>query len=152
MSILTFGSNKISAQACPIVRVSMKIREGLDKEIELFSVPLICEPIVAQPISICRENYDHLAGLELADDSDGASGIVVDVLIGSDYYLEFATGRISRGQNGPIAIHTTLGWVLSGPVPSMETEQSSVNLITTHTLRVDRSQLTDTLDDTLQSF
>lgn len=152
MSILTFGSNKRRAQTCPIVRVGIKTQEGLDKAIQLFSVPFIYEPIVAQPISICRENYDHLAGLELADDSDGASEIGVDVLIGSHYYWEFATGKISCGQDGPVAIHTMLGWVFSGPVPSMETEQSSVNLITTHTFRVDGSQLIGALDDTLQSF
>lgn len=121
-------------------------------ELELFAVPLICEPLAAQPISICKERYDHLMGLELADNSDGVSEMGIDVLIGSDYYWEVATGRISRGQSGPIAVHTRLGWILSGPVPSPETEQSSVSLITTHTLRVDSRQLAETLDDTLRSF
>ena len=152
MSILTFGSNRRNTQTCQMVKVSMRTREGPDKEMELFSVPLICEPLVTQPISFCKDKYDHLAQLELADYSDGASEMEVDVLIGSDYYWEFATGRMSRGQSGPVAIHTRLGWTLSGPVPSTEMEQSSVSLITTHTLRVDSTQLTNALDNTLQSF
>ena len=131
----------------------MKTREGPDKELELFSVPLICEPLVAQPISFCVEKYNHLARLELADSSNGASAMEVDVLIGSDYYWEFATGKTSRGESGPIAIHTSLGWILSGPVPSTETGRSSVSLVTTHTLRVDTQQHEiSNLDDTLRSF
>ena len=153
MSILTFGSDKRSTQTCETVRVGMKTREGPDKELELFSVPLICEPLVAQPISFCVEKYNHLARLELADSSNGASAMEVDVLIGSDYYWEFATGKTIRGESGPIAIHTRLGWILSGPVPSTETGRSSVSLVTTHTLRVDTQQHEiSNLDDTLRSF
>ena len=77
----------------------------------------------------------------------------VDVLIGSDYYWDFATGKTSRGESGPNAIHTSLGWILSGPVPSTETGRSSVSLVTTHTLRVDTQQHEiSNLDDTLTSF
>ena len=52
MSIMTFGSNKRNKQMCDIVRVSMKTREGPDKELELFAVPLICEPLSSQSISV----------------------------------------------------------------------------------------------------
>lgn len=96
MSVLTFGSNKRITQTCEVVRVSLKTKDGPDMEMKLFSVPLICEPLVAQPISFCKEKYDHLAKLELPDDSDGTSAMVIDMLIGSDYYWELATGRMSR--------------------------------------------------------
>ena len=152
MSILTFGSNNRNTQTCEMVRVGLTTREGPDMELELFSVPLICEPLVAQPISLCKVKYDHLSQLELADYSDGVSAVEIDVLIGSDYYWEFATGRMSRGRSGPIAIHTRLGWILSGPVTFTEPGQSSISLIMTHTLRVDANELTETLDNTLQSF
>ena len=36
---------------------ALKPRPGL----ELFSVHLVCEPPVAQPISFCKEKYDHLS-------------------------------------------------------------------------------------------
>ena len=39
----------------------------------------------------------------------------IDILIGSDYYWQLVTGSICRGTSGPVAVHTKLGWVLSGP-------------------------------------
>ena len=74
--------------------------------------------------------------------------VEVDILIGADYYWELATGRVNRGEDGPIAVETKLGLVLSGPVPTAE---SSCSLLTTHTLRVG-SKEDKSLDDTLQAF
>lgn len=63
------------------------------------------------------------------------------------------TGEIRRGEDGPIALHTRFGWVLSGPMAAASQETSAVNLITTHTLRVNAEP--DKLkkpDDRLHSF
>ena len=57
----------------------------------------------------------------------------MDILIGSDYYWEFITGEILRGNSGPVAINTKLGWVLSGLITSTEMYQASV---TSHTLKI----------------
>lgn len=74
----------------------------------------------------------------------------IDVLIGSYYYWELTTGEMLRGENGPFAIHTKLGWVLSGTVQSPELPLSSVNLVVTHALQVDSQQCdTERLDDRL---
>ena len=59
------------------------------------------------------------------------------MLIGSDYYWELVTGGVSRGAQGPTAIHTKLGWVLSGPAPLVNSKQSATNLVSTHVLRID---------------
>ena len=50
--------------------------------------------------------YDHLVGLKLADTSDGGPAVEIDLLIGSDHYWELATGRVSRGNGGPVAMET----------------------------------------------
>ncbi len=112
------------------------MKEEPDQELKLFAVPLICEPLAAQPITLCVKKYNHLSRLDLADSSDGKAAMGVDMLIGADYYWELATGKTSGGWSGPVAIHTKLGWVLSGPAPSMEPDQPSASLITTHTLHV----------------
>ncbi len=53
----------------------------------------------------------------------------------------------------PIAIHTRLGWVLSGPMSSLDRPHPSVNLVTTHTLRVEFvPQDIGGLDDKLRAF
>ena len=58
-----------------------------------------------------------------------------------------------HGNSGPIAIQTTLGWVLLGPLSLRGPEHRSVNLITTHVLKADALQPDlEPLDDTLRSF
>jgi len=57
--------------------------------------------------------YDRLSQLDLADVYLDET-LEVDLLIGSDFYWEFVTGETIRGEIGPVAINTTLGWVLEG--------------------------------------
>ena len=134
VSIQTFGSENEEPRTCEIVRIGMKMQDG-DKEMTLFTVPLICEPLAGQPISICAEEYGHLSPLSLADTSDGETSLEVDMLLGADYYWDLVTGETRRGKTGPIAISTRLGWVLSGPAHSLKQCSTTVSLITTHTLQ-----------------
>ncbi len=107
----------------------------------------ICEPLTAQPISLCLEKFEHLNELSLADHSNGRDSLQIDVLIGADYYWELVTGRTSRCEDGPVAVHTRLGWVLSGPAPKTKQSKSSTSLLTTHTLHVGAAvNETETLD------
>ena len=150
MSIVTFGSTKRLDQSCEIVRIGMKLQDGSDQFLELFTVPTICEPLTSQPIAFCTERYGYLSQLDLADDFDGKSAMNIDLLIGADHYWNQTTGRTIRGGNGPVAIHTKLGWVLSGPAPDVGANHQSASLITSHTLHVgvvppDTKGLDDTL-------
>ena len=38
------------------------------------------------------------------------------MLIGSDCYWDIVTGDIKRGNEGPTAVSSKFGWLLSGPV------------------------------------
>ena len=53
--------------------------------------------------------------LELAN-SFNCSTQQIDILIGSDYYYDFISGEVVRGETGPVAVGSKLGWLLSGPV------------------------------------
>lgn len=153
LAIAAFGSKRSGAQTCGVVRVGMKTHRGPDIELTLLTVPYICEPLSVQPISLCQESFDHLSRLELADNSDGTIPMEVDILVGSDYYWRLMTGDIRRGEDGPVALYSRFGWVLSGPMSIARQEMSAVNLITTHTLRVDvEPDGLKMLDDRLQSF
>ena len=119
----------------------------------LYVMPIICEPLVGQPISSCVNQEPHLRGLELADFSSTESSMPVDVLIGADYYWQLVTGRISRGTNGPIAVHTKLGWVLSGPSCHDEPGQCSMNLSVTYTLHAETHSVEpNALEEQLRAF
>lgn len=152
MSIMTFGSNEENSRVCKFVKVGLTLRGGETKQLTLFTVPMICGPLASQPIAFCRNNYEHLSGLDLADSSDGCLRLEVDILVGSDQYWDLITGKTRRGASGPVAIDTRLGWVLSGPTTSPIKEQTSSGLVT-HTLRVDGLQQDMvTLDRRLKSF
>ena len=115
LSIMTFGSTTKSHEQYDCVKVGMKLRSGANMYLTMFTVLTICESIREEPVAYYQQLYTHLSGLELADSSTESSSHEVDVLVGSDFYLDLITGQIRRGAVGPIAIHTKLGWVLSGP-------------------------------------
>ena len=54
----------------------------------------------------------------MADSWDGKSAVDIEMLIGADCYWDLTTGHTCRGDSGPVAIQTKLGWVLSGPAPT----------------------------------
>ena len=130
----------------------MRTREISPLVLVLYVVPTICQPLVSQPTAICAAVAQHLASLDLADYSDNER-LDVDMLMGSDFYWDLVMGGLSRGAQGPVAIHTKLGWVLSGPTSAEGLRHTSTNLVTMHVPRVD-AQLDegDGLEEQLQSF
>ncbi len=152
MTIMTFGTSEEQPQVCERVRLSLALKNGRTRQLTLFTVPIICEPLSCQPVSLCQDSFDHIMGLDLADPSNGRSRLEVDILIGSDQYWDLTTGETRRGRSGPVAINTELGWVLSGPAMSPDQIQPFTSLMT-HTLRVDGQTLAvQALDDRLKSF
>ena len=134
MSIATFGAKEVWKQLCDTVVVGVCTRDGLGKELSLLSVPLICEPLSISPIHHCILEYPHLTSLDLACPSRDMAQKGPDILIGCDFYWDIVTGETVRGDRGPTAVQTKLGWVLSGPI-SINESHSSASLVT-HILRV----------------
>lgn len=61
----------------------------------------------------------------------------IDILIGCDHYWDIATDHVITGEKGPTAVYTKLGWVLSGPTNLHDDDTTSVNIVTSHILKVD---------------
>ena len=103
---------------------------------------------------LCKKRYQHLASLDLPHSNHGKDDLIeVDILIGSDYYWWFATGKIRRGVDGPVAVHTRLGWVMSGTLTMDEGCSTAHNFLTMHVLRIDATLFTqDPLDEVLHTF
>ena len=93
MSIMTFGSRADDSRVCEVVNVCMEVRGGQTKQLTLFVVPLICEPLTGQHIAFSQDHFQHLSGLTLADPLDGPEQLEVDILIGSDQYWSLITGK-----------------------------------------------------------
>ena len=73
-----------------------------------------------------KSNYPFLKNLKLAD--EGLHKENIDLMIGTDFYLDIVDGTVKRG-NGValVALGSKLRWLLSGPV----TKHNSSSL-TTH--------------------
>ena len=57
MTILTFGSTQGEKRVCAHVRIGLKLRDGQDKILILFSVPTICEPLASYSVVKSHEMY-----------------------------------------------------------------------------------------------
>ena len=75
MSIVTFGSSGENSQPYSIVDVHMRLRKGGMKDLRVFVAPSICEALTGHPITLCQDSYAHIAGLPLADASDGSDAL-----------------------------------------------------------------------------
>ena len=121
VNITTFGANESKGFTCEVVRVNVETREGKRVAMKLLTVPIICESLTGVSLSQCVQNYEHLQGLNLADEINEGESVEFDILVGLDYYWEFVTGEILQGRKGPTAVYSSLGWLLSGPVVSKPT-------------------------------
>ena len=81
----------------------------------MLTVPLITDNLAVAPIQLCMRNYSHLSSLDIADMAQDIGSDTIEVLIWSDYYWQLVSGRVIRGDDGPVALHTKLGCVLTGP-------------------------------------
>ena len=104
--------------------------------IKTFTIPTICSPIANQAVDVAARSYSHLSDLPLADFCVAESDVDVDMLIGGDYFWSIVTGVVRRGEEGPVAMETKLGWVFPGIVS--ENCYDSVSLVNaaTHCMEV----------------
>ena len=67
----------------------------------------------------------------------------IDILIGGDFYWNFVSENIRKGRTCPIALETTLGWVLSGNAGASSFRNEHVS---THILKLDCAKVKTSVD------
>ena len=154
MLIKTFGAENCSRQVRDVVELEVALQTEGSMRMSFLSVPSICEPISGQAVTYAIGSYKELESLKFSDYSQGDGDVEVDILVGLDQYWKLVTGEVVHCLNGPTAVYTRLGWVLSGPVQGSPSGTSSVNLITTHSLWVDayQQQTESALEGQLKMF
>lgn len=143
--INTFGNGKTdNEKICDRVQLTVgDVGGNSSTKMEAYVVPEICAPINSQEINRAIHYYPHLKEIKLADSNHGNGEMEIDLLIGADYTWSFFSGEVLRGENeyGPVASKTSLGWVLSGPIPQENKKKlSNVNFVSTHVLKVAECQ------------
>ena len=125
-----------------VAALGIELKGEPNLSLSAFTVPLICQPLQGQSVNQVVNDNAFFAGLRLADYCAEGETLSVDILVGSDYFWTLVTGHTIRGTQGPTALHTKLGWVLSGPVSCGNPGgQQSSNLVTTHVLKCATEQV-----------
>lgn len=98
------------------------------------------------------EDYPHLKDVELADfDPNLNDDKSIDILVGADYYWQFVTGEVVRGSDGPTAMSSKLGWLLSGYSPKTSAGDSTINNLILVGECIDNSRVQTDHDDELMN-
>ena len=72
-------------------------------------------------------NMPHLRDLKLAHPEYAGDLFDINLLIGADHYWDIVGDKVIRG-NGPIAMESKLGYLISGPI-TQRTTTSSMNSV-----------------------
>ena len=129
IEISTFGHGGTDRGLRDVVQVDLlPLRGGESVRIEAYVVPTISE-ISNEHVEVRKREYPYLQSLWFSDVCQGQEVLEVDVLIGADYLWCFQSGRTIRGEvDQPVAVETTLGWVLSGPMKGSVSDQNEVQV------------------------
>ena len=92
--------------------------------------------------------HDTLSQIRLANDCDGSAEI--DILLGAVTNWQIVTGEIVRPDNGPTAIATRIGWVLSGPSERTTSVMTSSNLVAVNCVNTEPLTKMDSHNELLQ--
>ena len=137
--IKTFVNENEELRECDIVQLCLRpLYDDLNIYLTVYSIPVICSQICDQPVKFPAEKYEHLQGLQLADNTVSESDPEITILIGSDQIWNFINGSMIRGQTGPIALESKLGYICRACMgkPPLLTEldrgQSNIIKVTVH--------------------
>ncbi len=100
-------------------------------------------PTIATPLQFQHRrnigNLPHLKGLKLAHPVQEGN-FNIDLLIGADSYWDIVQDKIIRGEMGPTAVQSKLGYLLSGPTGIKHTYANVTNVFHVST-RAEESDL-----------
>lgn len=114
----TFGSTSPITAQRNIVKVSLENVWHTQQRIEIEAVetPQVCTAVIKVPGEPIQEELKR-KGLQLADFTlEGADDPELSVLIGADYYWRVVSGKVQRVTESLVAIESSFGWALQGPV------------------------------------
>ena len=113
INLAVFGEDECSTKTYDIVSFDLLTKENSLVSVEAVVVPQISTKMTDFLTHDVR-NLPHLKGLELAHPKLSLSEFTVSILIGADQFWNLVGDHIVKG-NGPTAISSKLGYLLSGP-------------------------------------
>ena len=94
--------------------------------IEAICHPMTCSELNNQDIFCAIENYEHLQGLSLADNTHHENK-KIDLLIGMYYYYScVSSAQIKKQRNESIALSSIFGWIICGCYENSKSAYSNI--------------------------
>ncbi|XP_003372595.1 hypothetical protein Tsp_10353 [Trichinella spiralis] len=135
-TITVKGMHSIHCNSAASRRIQLRLsplksyhHEGGNQPIEALTLTKICDDIPS--VSFRSKDWKHLEQLHLPEERD--TNLPIHIMIGLDFY---------GGHDDPVAIETTLGWVVFGPVNPSPNTISQVNC----------AQIENEIERTLKKF
>ncbi|XP_053378498.1 uncharacterized protein LOC123533118 [Mercenaria mercenaria] len=126
--LTSFGDSNQNVRFMDTSTVYLVTDSGRKIAIQVLVVPTIAVPL--RNLQRDVKDLPYLRGLKLAHPITDDESYEISLLIGADHYWKIVQNRIVRG-NGPTAVSSKIGYLLSGPLPS-----SPTNTPTTYIMNV----------------
>ena len=127
ISLSSFGADRPLHKHMDAVMIHIKTTTG-----ELVPLSALIVPTIAAPITNLLTtdvfSLPHLKGLPLAHPVTMAENFEISLLVGADFYWDLVGDHIIRG-DGPTAMSSKLGYLLSGPVLLPRPPSAVVNIL-----------------------
>ena len=115
ITVSSFGEQISTPTRFAVTTISIHTLNGSQIPISVLIVPKLAAP-VRNSIRTHLNQFSYLQGLTLAHPVTSDENFSISVLIGADYYWQFIQDHVARG-DGPTAVQSRLGYLLSGPLP-----------------------------------
>ena len=128
----SFGSKYPFTKLMEVAHIQIKTRSG-----QLIPSSTLITPTITTPLrnatSTSITKLTHLKGLPLAHPVTSNRKFEISLLVGADHYWDIVEDDVIRG-NGPTAVSSKLGYLLSGPLTSTHSGATinSLHLATQH--------------------
>ena len=116
VSMSSFGATEQLLRRLDVTTTNVITEKGDEIPLQVLVVPHIATPLKCQHNADIN-NMPHLKGLKLAHPVSSGN-FSINVLIGADHYWDIVQDTIIRGEKGPTAMQSKLGFLLSGPIGS----------------------------------
>ena len=123
----SFGAKRPLSKRMEVALINIKTQTGGLIPISVLIVPTIATPLKSTTKSGITQ-LPYLKGLPLAHPVTTDGDFKISLLIGADYYWDIVEDHIVRG-NGPTAMASKLGYLLSGPLSSSQSRDVVTNIL-----------------------
>ena len=128
LSISTFGTQTSHVNKLDVATIYLHTISGQPIPLTVLIVPTIAAPLQnrsKKPLT----DFPHRKGLHLAHPVTSTEQFVdINLLIGADHYWDVVEDHIIKG-NGPTAMGSKLGYLLSGPMGTTTQENTTTNIL-----------------------